>query len=154
MPEPKNLGSCGATPAEARNKGCVFDFIIGGWYRPECMDQEMYDRYIADWKTLNITLFSGPNETVPVGLDYGLEGDWEFIWGVGTFHYLHCSYVMEKNWKVLTHQLKRVPSNCVEDEHMWHCLGLNGKPDPEDITSPVRRKIFERAPIVDCLIFP
>ncbi|KAH8767215.1 hypothetical protein F5883DRAFT_670438 [Diaporthe sp. PMI_573] len=153
LPEPKNLGSCGASPAEARKKGCVFDFIIGAWVRPECMDQEIYDRYIAEWKTLNVTLFSGPNETVPVGIDYALEGDWDLIWGVGNYHYLHCSYVMEKNWKALLHELKAVPSNCVEDEHMWHCLKMNGNPNPEDITSTKRNQIFERAPIVDCLIF-
>ncbi|KAG8157327.1 hypothetical protein KVR01_012711 [Diaporthe batatas] len=153
LPEPKNLGSCGASPAQARAKGCVFDFILGGWIHPACLDQEMYDRYLEEWKTLNITLYSGPNETEPVGMDYGLEGDWDLIWGVGNFHYLHCSYVMEKNWKVLMHEIKAVPENCVEDEHMWHCLNLNGKPSAEDITSTKRNQIFERAPILDCLVF-
>lgn len=153
LPEPTNLGSCGATPEEGRNKGCVYDFILGAWIHPECMDHAMYQQYILEWKTLNMTVFSDPEGLKADGLEYAMEGDYEFIWAIGTFHYLHCAYVMEKNWKLLTHQIHAVPSNAVEEEHMYHCLNITGKPSVPDLTDYSVRQIFERAPILDCLVY-
>ncbi|TLS21206.1 uncharacterized protein PpBr36_10616 [Pyricularia pennisetigena] len=153
LPEPKNLGSCGASAKEARKKGCAFDFMLGGWLHPQCIDQEQYDRYMKEWLTLNMTMYAGPDAEEPAGLDYILGGDWDLIWGVGSYHYLHCSYVLEKNWKALTREIKRVPSNCLEEEHVTHCLALNSKPNVADMLNTTRRQVFERMPIMDCLVF-
>ncbi|KAI9146789.1 Trans-enoyl reductase ACTTS2 [Paramyrothecium foliicola] len=151
--EPKNLGSCGATAAEARNKGCVFDFILGAWIHKECLDEEMYETYLDKLRTLNITFFSGPDEKDRVGEEYALAGDYDLIWAIGNFHYLHCSYVTAKTLKAFLRERKAVPSNSMEDEHMEHCLNITGRPSVQDITNPTIRQIFERPPILDCLVY-
>lgn len=153
LPEPVNLGGCGATHLEARQKGCVFDFILGAWMRPQCLDEGIYDEYIHKWKTLNITLYKDGETEEETDLEYAMKGDYEFIWGVGNFHHLHCSYALEKNWKLLSHEIHAVPDNVLTDEHMTHCLGINGMPSVKDILNKTRQQIFERPPIVDCLVF-
>ncbi|KAF1934449.1 uncharacterized protein M421DRAFT_415474 [Didymella exigua CBS 183.55] len=153
LPVPTNLGSCGATSEEGQRKGCVFDFIIGTWVRPECLDHTMYKQYISEWESLNISMFSDPDGLHKADKEYTLGGHYELIYSHGTFHYLHCIYTLEKRMKLLNHELWAVPSNVMEEEHINHCLNITGKPSVPDITDPALRPVFLKVPIVDCLVY-
>ncbi|TLD11763.1 hypothetical protein PspLS_11652 [Pyricularia sp. CBS 133598] len=81
-----------------------------------------------------MTMYSAPDVEEPASLEYILGGDWDLIWDVGSYHYLHCSYVLEKNRKALTHEINKVPSNC---------LALNSNPKVADMVNTTRRQVFE-----------
>ncbi|EEH05626.1 conserved hypothetical protein [Histoplasma capsulatum G186AR] len=86
-------GPCGNSPAEARQRGCIFDMIAFNWAHHDCWDEDLHNQFLArypntwHWETLDG--HSVPVEEVLAGAHQFLNTNWDF-------YIVHCLYVMER----------------------------------------------------------
>lgn len=99
-PPPLLNRSCGATPAEARSAGCVFDLLTTAWTPAACANLDL----TREW--LDVVTKEG--RTWPFYLDkagsipqkdlaYLESGEWEGeLWSTLRLHQYHCLFIWRK----------------------------------------------------------
>jgi len=112
----KVLGDCGDSPAQARERGCIFDTISFTWDLPTCFDAELVDEYRQQYGFRYYEDRGGivevPYETVTLG-EKDLHGSWEQ-------HLIHCLYVWRKFHNAWNRKLP-VDSYISNINHTDHC---------------------------------
>lgn len=159
IPSRYSLQSCGPTPATARERGCHFDLMSASWVQEDCFDVELMREYVHAG-------FNERNWTFSWDVDGGagpvmtkaevLAGEWEVIWASGDFHYAHCAYFWEKQWKQFSGGGRSVvlDSRIRFPHHTKHCIDFVRKPNITYIQGIASSMIHQRFGLLECVVGP
>lgn len=113
--------SCGASPAEARSLGCVFDIMSFAWTPAPCYDHATSKAYLArngPW-----VFYLDHNATQPLPFEE-LE-NYEIVWTEHSYHIVHCLYAWERGHMAMdVGQGTLLPSEMGSIDHTRHCVDL------------------------------
>jgi hypothetical protein len=138
----KVLGDCGDNPAEARQRGCMFDTISFTWDLPACFNAELVDDYRRQYGFRYYEDRAGvvevPYEIVALG-ERDLHSSWEQ-------HLIHCIYTWRKFHNAWNFGLP-VDSYISNVNHTHHCgeEWIEQLYSPLDISS-INSMIFVKYP--------
>ena len=85
--------SCGQSPSEARQAGCVFDAILIGWVPWRCHNTALAAEFL---EKKNWSFFSGRNSTGSISIEEFMAGEWSSVYTSYEFYVLHCIYAWRK----------------------------------------------------------
>lgn len=99
-PPPMLNRSCGSTPAEARDAGCVFDLLTTAWTAPECADLDLTREWLdvvtkegQKWPYYHDKHGKEPQKD----LAYLQSGEWSGeLWSTLRLHQYHCLFIWRK----------------------------------------------------------
>lgn len=119
----KGLISCGHTPTEARNAGCVFEPMMSAWVPAQCSFPELIDDNAGTFE--NWSFFSDEAVKDPItGLELdGLRvGNYTKVFSShGTAHDLHCLYAWRKLNLAIEIGAKLIDTKSRSLHHTTHC---------------------------------
>ncbi|KAI1363133.1 hypothetical protein F5Y08DRAFT_310299 [Xylaria arbuscula] len=125
-PTPKNLEeeiSCGHTPAEARDAGCIFEPMMSAWVPAQCSFPELIDDNAGTFE--NWLFFSDETIRKPItGLELeGVRvGNYTKVFSShGTAHDLHCLYAWRKLNLAVETGAKLIDTKSRSLHHTTHC---------------------------------
>jgi hypothetical protein len=150
--KPVSLGKCSPEWAEAKEAGCVYDVVLSTWMHPRCFNYELYERYMDTLISMNLTYWLEPDMENEISFDVVVRGEHGWIWTSGTFHHLHCSYVVDRILEASKRQPKILDTLCRDDKHIGHCVSYNANPDWRDVKAPNTTRIYNEPYLVDCLV--
>lgn len=113
---------CGASPVEAKARGCHFDIIATAWLPPRCIDWELISEFNAYHPWEYFKSFHG-NETHPDSDLDELGSTSDKIWTTSFWHTAHCLFM----WKKLNRALlsgTSTDAETVTQGHTDHCTKL------------------------------
>lgn len=145
----KNMGNCGRTPEQARQRGCVFDLMMSGWVHPPCYDQELSDRFLRE---NNFTFFWDREGTKQLTEVEARLGDYKIIFTNGTFHYQHCAYIWAKQISARRKSPYILDSQSRSVEHVEHCFRRVGNPNITQIQLQTGTQLHRSTWRLDCII--
>ncbi|TVY27467.1 hypothetical protein LHYA1_G003187 [Lachnellula hyalina] len=111
---------CGGTPAEAKDRGCVWDLMSFSWTHPACYNKNESETFLAEygpWKWYeNVDNKPGAEVLDESDLPY-----MSMVWTQEHYHIAHCTYILK-----LLH-LAAMSGHLVTDEgigmfHTDHCV--------------------------------
>ncbi|EAU34771.1 predicted protein [Aspergillus terreus NIH2624] len=111
---------CGTNSAEARQMGCKYDVMLGGWIHADCYAADLMEKYIERG---NYSWFRDQSLTIPVSEEEMRRGDHEVLWTRKFFHYAHCAYLWEMQMRAYRER-KPIESGIFLEEHTIHCAGI------------------------------
>ncbi|KAK2058042.1 hypothetical protein LY76DRAFT_463083, partial [Colletotrichum caudatum] len=127
---PPHKAQCGSSPAEARERNCIFEQQLGAWVPPACAWPEVRDEFLdvvgdmhAEWqwfwdKELTREVAAGE---VPLLQ----SGNFSIIYTTHPqAHALHCLYCWRKVEYAIEHGAGLVDSRCHQFWHTKHCVTL------------------------------
>ncbi|KAJ6442621.1 acetylserotonin methytransferase-like protein [Purpureocillium lavendulum] len=118
-PTGDEFGHCGASIAEARSLGCIFDPMSWAWQRPECYHPELVADFLArmDWR-FYLSKQALPSEEV--SREAWIRGDYLTLYGPGTWHTFHCTYSWRKFHEAFKDK-KPMDNDILQIQHTMHC---------------------------------
>ncbi|KAK2746150.1 hypothetical protein FQN55_005779, partial [Onygenales sp. PD_40] len=111
---------CGSNSAEARDMGCMYDVMLGGWIHADCYASELMELYLARG---NYSWFRDQSLTIPVTDEEVRRGDHDVLWTRKFFHYAHCAYLWEMQMRAYRER-KPIDHGIFLEEHTIHCAGI------------------------------
>lgn len=116
LAEPAQMLACGSSPAEAQDKGCVFDKLNFAWQTPECYDNATISGFMAFHKWDFVT--DEQRSTVIPAAELPLDQrpvhvSWEF-------HQVHCMYVRRQLVRAVS-EGRSIDSHLAAYQHTVHC---------------------------------
>jgi hypothetical protein len=118
--------NCGNTTEEARNNGCILDFIPGAWVHPECYDAELEDEFLKqdDWHW-----YADAEGQYELSKEYIREtGGPNPIYVSMKYHRQHCAYTWKKLHRALIRQAP-IDDHIGGYKHTVHCSKALVLPD-------------------------
>lgn len=112
--------NCGATPSEAKAKGCIFDLMSWCWLPPACHDETL-SREILDWGPW--LWYEDVKATRPVAQDIAALGEIDILYVEESFHQTHCTYIWKKMHRAYLAQ-RAIDSYIGGFNHTIHCSGV------------------------------
>ena len=118
IPKIVQEADCGASPAEARDGGCMFDVMTNAWLPQECYNEALTESWLAandHWKW-----YSDRNKTDEVPLETLRLGEYTTVWTSLDWHYKHCIF----DWQKVLIALEQggpYDLKSVEPGHATHC---------------------------------
>lgn len=110
--------NCGHSPAEAKQRGCQYDVMIGSWLLPECFDGELMEEYLStrDWE-----FYSDAELTKELSMDMLRLGNHDFVvYATVHQHQHHCAYVWMKQFRAAVRNQK-MDDLSANIHHTTHC---------------------------------
>ncbi|KAF6842217.1 hypothetical protein CMUS01_03282 [Colletotrichum musicola] len=158
-PSRYSLQSCGPTAATARERGCHFDLMSASWVQEDCFDVELMRDYVHTGFNERNWTFSWDVDGKPgpvMTKAEVLSGEWEIIWASGDFHYAHCAYFWEKQWKQFSAGGKTVvlDSRIRFPHHTKHCIDFVRAPNITYIQGIASSMIHQRFGLLECVVGP
>lgn len=144
-----NLGMCGATPAEARDNGCVFDLMMSGWLHPACYDRDLSDTFLRE---NNWTFYREREAINVIPEEEARLGEYQTIFVKGNFHYQHCAYLWAKQIRAKTRFPLVLDSATRSEEHSGHCVKLVGNPNVTKVELPTGTRLNRSTWKLQCMI--
>ncbi|KAI2484903.1 hypothetical protein Ptr902_03843 [Pyrenophora tritici-repentis] len=86
---PIPIAHCGATPAAARARGCIFESNNLAWVPPQCYDHELGD----EWDAKNWSYAYGDNKEL-VSKEQVFQGEFDYLWVTWGQHIAHCALMV------------------------------------------------------------
>ncbi|KAI0112530.1 hypothetical protein GGR51DRAFT_547068 [Nemania sp. FL0031] len=109
---------CGKTPTEALERGCQFDLIATAWLPPRCIDFELVNEFLAEYRW---EFFADNNGTERLPEDANTLGSYTgTIWTVNRWHVAHCLYMWKKLNRALIHGWQ-TDAETFQQRHTDHC---------------------------------
>lgn len=107
-------------PDGARNRGCVFDPVHGGWVHRLCHDEELYNEFTTmnhwDW-------YLDENRTQPIAQEAVWRGEGGGrTWTRDDFHFRHCEFIVKTLFKNGVGKAKPLGFKVLDVDHLSHCL--------------------------------
>ncbi|KAM3425846.1 hypothetical protein NHJ13734_009877 [Beauveria thailandica] len=115
----RELGHCGSNVEEAREQGCVFDYLSYVWVRPPCFYPDLLEGY---QNRSGVQWYTDPSLEEQFRIpDYEIErGDHPIAWAPRKFHSMHCAFTVSKtHYALANHQ--PIDSRANSFEHTEHC---------------------------------
>lgn len=124
---------CGSTPAEAREKGCVYDVMMQDWVPEPCYDAVLTERYLAQG---NWTWYANAEGTKILSNEEMAKGEHGQAWMSTSYHKAHCVFSWMKIIRALRNS-RGISQELLSYDHVLHCshgaLKENIEPGKEDI---------------------
>lgn len=125
------VDQCGSTPAEAKERGCIFETTLSLWVPPECYDFELETIYLQQpglkyYRDVNLTEEVSLRE-VKTGESIGWFVPWDH-------HVRHCSFAFRKLHRAAAYG-KKIDGYVLQYAHTEHCLKM--MTEPEDWRSSI-----------------
>ncbi|KAI1516744.1 hypothetical protein KJE20_13612 [Pyrenophora tritici-repentis] len=86
---PIPIAHCGATPAAARARGCIFESNNLAWVPPQCYDHELGD----EWDAKNWSYAYGDDKEL-VSKEQVFQGEFDYLWVTWGQHIAHCALMV------------------------------------------------------------
>lgn len=114
----KSSISCGEPGKEARQSGCLYDFISGAWVHPECHDTELEEEFLAlqDWEWFED---DAKVRQVPVE-EMRRTGGPNPVYVSIKYHDTHCAYTWKKLHRAILGK-RKIDSQIGSIHHTMHC---------------------------------
>ncbi|KAK6612167.1 hypothetical protein H4I96_01380 [Botrytis cinerea] len=121
---------CGNSPAEALEKGCVWDLMSFSWTHPACYNKNISDEFLelyGPWKWYSNTNkkpgYELAEKELPWVTSVTAETDIPMVWTQEHYHIAHCAYIFK-----LLH-IAAMSGHLVTNEgigmfHTDHCVGV------------------------------
>lgn len=159
IPARQSLHSCGPTAATARERGCHFDLMSASWVQTDCFDKELMHEYVhAGFHERNWTFWRDEDGKAGTRMskDEILSGEWEVIWASGDYHYAHCAYFWEKQWRQFRAGglVVTLDSRIRFPHHTKHCIDFVRAPNITYIQGKASSMIHQRFGLLECVIGP
>ncbi|KAA8620526.1 hypothetical protein TUN199_08946 [Pyrenophora tritici-repentis] len=114
---PIPIAHCGATPAAARARGCIFESNNLAWVPPQCYDHELGD----EWDAKNWSYAYGDDKEL-VSKEQVFQGEFDYLWVTWGQHIAHCALMVRKFQRAVFHNwpMDNWTSSLA---HTDHCAG-------------------------------
>jgi hypothetical protein len=127
---------CGNSWEEAKQMGCHYDIMASRWYSSECFDGEVLEEMLSEPQA-NFTWYADREHTQPVSTELALSGEFQKLYPLFDFHYVHCLYLWRKlHYSVLHNQ--PLDEDLLAYGHTLHCtrmiMGWNERNETMDHT--------------------
>ena len=144
----KPIVHCGASPEEARARGCIYEPMMTSWMPPLCYFPEvaaMQEDIFTTWPWYPDVEQRLPEEDSGV-LAQWRGGNYSILWTKGNAHDLHCLYAWKKTIFAIEKRTGWLDSRSIEYHHSIHCaqtigaviggLWVTDSSRPSNATSP------------------
>lgn len=126
-PSHNEPAQCGASPDEARQRGCIFDPPLTAWVPPACAFRDVMDEFqdavgdmMTEWPWFWDLDVSHPVEAAAIPALQA--GNYSVIYTTyRPSHALHCLYCWRKVSYALEHGLDMMDTRCHQFYHERHC---------------------------------
>ncbi|KAK1975819.1 hypothetical protein LZ30DRAFT_786004 [Colletotrichum cereale] len=116
---------CGATPAEARAAGCLFDLVSFNWLPPPCQDAELAAQFEAELRAAGeLAWYEDERRTRPLSRDQVVAGDRSGVHVSPGYHLRHCTAMWRRMHRALMQGgggLGRLDGYIWSYHHTRHC---------------------------------
>ncbi|KAH0422889.1 hypothetical protein CcaCcLH18_12541 [Colletotrichum camelliae] len=121
---------CGRTPAEARQRGCIFEQQLGAWVPTTCAWSEIVDQFhditgdiYLEWEWFTDTDLT--QKVPPSEVSQLQSGNFSAIYTTyPRAHDLHCLYCWRKVEYAIEHGIGWMDARCHQFWHTKHCITL------------------------------
>ncbi|KAF2008380.1 hypothetical protein BU24DRAFT_415924 [Aaosphaeria arxii CBS 175.79] len=132
------FATCGSTPEEALEKGCVFDLMNYAWTPPECYSAQLLDDSLAlyskPWRWYS-SQSRTPDTEVPQ--DPHILSKMDTVFGEHAYHVAHCLYMWRTLQWTLFGNLTQLQHHYATFEHQGHCIELLSREKENSATHAV-----------------
>jgi hypothetical protein len=128
---PGTVLDCGGNPAEAREKGCVYDVMMQDWVPVPCYDSILTEKYLAEG---NWTWYGDGDGTTTIPLEEIRKGEHGSAWMATSYHKAHCVFSWLKIIRALRNN-RGISQELLSYDHVLHCShgALKAKEDDEGL---------------------
>jgi hypothetical protein len=130
------LLSCGNSPLEAREAGCIYDILLNNWVPAPCADQEWVDEYMDDesWGGYE-------DEAMTRRLTVAEMSERAFYYTSIRDHVNHCAIMWKKQFTVLYEVRKHFDTVISSPGHTEHCAQYLMDIADANFTHPTRTEM-------------
>ncbi|CAK3840860.1 Hypothetical predicted protein [Lecanosticta acicola] len=116
---------CGETFEESISRGCKYDWVVGQWQQPHCVDEDL-DNEFREVAIFNASwpLYFDSEGKEPVPLDVLLNIPFPTVWQTRGYHFWHCIFTWRKEWRAFTMQKSTLDPYVSGEKHVMHCADV------------------------------
>lgn len=115
----KVFTSCGKSPEDAEQRGCVYDILAGAFLPKICLDQHAIDEYKQEGTSWLGYLDSNWTDLLPSTQEMGRR---TFYYTNKRDHIVHCALLWKRQYRAFAENWRFIDSVIASEEHTSHCV--------------------------------